>query len=237
MDLLLNTVNEIFVAIQNSSWCGSVYAVLTVVHKATSQITVTHLCLTLCSGSFPGFSVTCPEFPTAINILLSELDCNQCSVIMSWMRETIIIYLMVFMCKLNKAKEYSFFSTQISGILKSCWAFSWSSLLQSVSFIAWWNSVVCHISLRIRGGAALDSPKSCNFVCCKVIICKIVTFSPSPGSQLCIRVVSWCSKFWSFYILLLTSLFNHDEMYIIQENVKENHSLIISKSYSHYILI
>lgn len=107
---LLNTVNEIFLAIQHNSWCGSVCAVLTAAHKATSQITVTQLCLSgsLYGSSFLGCSVTCPEFPTAINMLLSELDCKQCSVIMSCMRETVIIHLMIFMCKLNKAKECSF---------------------------------------------------------------------------------------------------------------------------------
>lgn len=36
------------------------------------------------------------------------------------------------------------------------------------------------------------------------------------------RTVSGCSTFWSFYILLITSLFNHDsKMYSIQAIVKE----------------
>lgn len=141
--LLLNSANEISVAIQHGLWCGSVYAILTAVHKTTSQITVTQLSLTLCCGSsFLGCSVTCPEFPAAINMLLPELDCNQCSVIMPCMRETVIIHLIVFMCKLNKAKEY-IFSPWSSGILKSWWALSWNSLLQIHSLYCMLK--LCHL--------------------------------------------------------------------------------------------
>lgn len=58
-------------------------------------------------------------------MLLPGLDCNQCSVITSCMRETVIVDLMVFMCKLNKAKnillfflKFGYFKILVGFVLK-----------------------------------------------------------------------------------------------------------------------
>lgn len=69
-----------------------------------------------CEYTFLGCSVTCPECSSSVNILLSQIHYNHCTVNIPCPRETIIVHLMIFMYNLNKARGFYFLPFQVQSL-------------------------------------------------------------------------------------------------------------------------